>query len=279
MTRTQLLAIGLSAKAIDYRCKTGRLHSSYAGVYTLGYAPITPHERAMAAVLACGPRAVLSHGSALALWGVGNGWETPFEVTITGDRRPKGVKVHRTRALDRRDVTRQQGIPVTTLARTLLDQAPRMTEKALNRAVNDGRLDHYLRLTALADVISRHPNHRGRRKLEAVLGVAGEHPTRSDFEDGFPAFCERYGLPRPEMGAIVCGHEVDALFAEAKVIVELDGWEFHSSRQSFESDRSKDADTLVGGFATLRITWERYQQKPEREAARLREILVRRTAS
>ena len=230
----------------------------------------------MAAVLACGPGAVLSHGSALALWGVWKRWETPFEVTITGDRRPRGIRVHRARSLDRRDVTRQQGIPVTTLARALLDQAAHTTMKSLTRAVNNGRQDHHLQVSALLDVIERSPGHRGRGRLEEVLGLATERPTRSAFEDDFPAFCERHGLPRPQMNALVCGYEVDALFPEEKVIVELDGWAYHSSRASFEGDRARDADTLAGGFETVRITKERYERHAEREAARLRRILARR---
>lgn len=230
----------------------------------------------MAAVLACGPTAVLSHGSALSLWGVWKRWDRPFDVTLTGDRRPKGVKVHRVAKLSRKDVTRHQGIPVTTLARTLLDMAPSMRAKSLNRAVNNGRLAHQLDPAALADVVKRHPHHPGRRKLEAVVGISGERPTRSALEDGFPGFCERYGLPIPQMNAIVCGHEVDALFVEEKLIVELDGWAFHSSRVSFEVDRKKDADTLAAGFGTLRITSARYEQEPDTEAARLHAILAER---
>jgi very-short-patch-repair endonuclease len=227
----------------------------------------------MAAVLACGPGAVLSHGSALTLWGVWKRWDSPFDVTVTTDRRPKGVRVHRATRFDKRDIARHQGIPVTTLAKTLLDCAPRMTPKSLTRAINDGRLNGQLSIPALADVIARHPTHRGRRTVEAVLGAAGDKPTRSTFEDEFVVFCQRYGLPRPRMNAVVCGYEVDALFEEEKVIVELDGWAFHSSRASFESDRNKDADTLAAGFATLHITWARYQQSPDQEAARLHAIL------
>jgi hypothetical protein len=200
-------------------------------------------------------------------------------VTITCDRRPKGIRVHRARKLDRRDVTRHYGIPVTTLARTLLDQAPRMTIKSLTRAMNSGWMDRHVRPAALADVAKRHPRHPGRLKLEAVLGRVGDRPTRSGFEDGFPGFCKRYGLPIPDMNAIVCGYEVDALFADEKVIVELDGWPFHSSRTSFEDDRKRDAETLAAGFATLRITSERYELDPDGEAARLRAILARRMAT
>jgi very-short-patch-repair endonuclease len=276
VTRRQLLAIGVAGSSIDWRVKIGRLFREHPGVYSVGCPATTPLERAMAAVLACGPGAVLSHGSALTLWGIWKRWDTPFDVITRTDRRPKGIKVHRAQKLDRRDFTRHHGIPVTTLARTLLDQAPRLTAKSLTRAVNDGRLNGHLRPTALAEVVERHPTHRGAAKLRSVLGLATERPTRSTFEDRFPAFCRRYALPTPQINATVCGYEVDALFPEEKVIVELDSWGFHWSRTSFESDRKQDADTTAAGFVTVRITWERFERKPDEEAAGLHAILARR---
>ena len=279
ITRAQLIGLGMSTTSIDRWVRVGRLHRVHPGVYAVGVPPINPFERAMAAVLACGPGAVLSHGSALTLWGVWKRWDLPFHVTTRGDRRPKGIRVHRVRHLDRRDVTRQQGIPVTTLARTLLDQAGEMPPKSLTRAVNDGRLKGLLHLPALEEIIARHSHHRGRPNLTALLHTATDRPTRSVIEDGFPAFCERHGLPIPQINATVCGYEVDALFADAKLIVELDGWAFHSSRTAFESDRRRDAVTLAAGFATLRITAERYERDPVGEAAQLREILARRMAA
>jgi hypothetical protein len=279
LTRAQLIGLGMSTTSIDRWVRIGRLYRSHPGVYSVGAPAITPHERAMAAVLACGPRAALSHGSALALWGIWKRWEAPFHVTTTADRRPKGIRVHRVPKLDRRDITRHHGIPTTTLARTLLDMAANLTAKSLTRAFNDGRLNRHVSREALAEVIARYPTHRGAPKLQAMLGLAGKRPTRSSLEDTFPAFCKRYKLPIPEMNAVVCGHEVDALFRDEKVIVELDSWEFHSSRVSYEGDRSRDADTLAAGFVTLRITSERYEQHPDEEATRLHAILARRMAA
>ncbi len=227
----------------------------------------------MAAVLACGKGAALSHGSALTLWGIWKRWDIPFDVTVRTDRRPRGIRVHRAR-LDQPDITRHLGIPVTTLARALLDCAPRMTAKSLTRAINNGRLNGHLHPAALVDVVQRYPRHPGKPVLEYALGRTTERPTRSGLEDAFPAFCERYGLPKPQVNVIVCGHEVDALFAEEKVVVELDSWPFHSSRTSFEGDRNKDADTAVEGFLTVRITGERFERAPEAEAVRLHRILA-----
>lgn len=224
VTRAQLLALGMHRDSISYWAKHGRLYRTFPGVYSLGCPPITPHERAMAAVLACGEGAVLSHGSALALWGIWKRWDLPFDVTTKLDRRPKGIRVHRNR-LHGREVTRHCGIPTTTLARALMETAPKMPTKSLNRAINTGRQNGHLSLDAPVEVARRNPRHPGRGKLAYCIGIAPERPTRSQFEADFPAFCRRHGLPEPEIDATVCGYEVDAYFPEQKVIVELDGWE------------------------------------------------------
>ena len=101
-------------------------------------------------------------------------------------------------------------------------------------------------------------------------------PSRSDWERAFPAFCRRHGLPRPRLNTTIAGYEVDAVWPDARLIVELDGWEFHSSRTAFESDRDRDAETLLAGFATVRITWERMHGAAAAEAERLNAILAAR---
>jgi hypothetical protein len=162
---------------------------------------------------------------------------------------------------------------MTSPARTILDCAPTLTAKQLNRAINDGRRSPqaHLRPWHLSDIVERFPSHPGAKKLKPFLDVKGG-PTRSDWEDAFPAWCTQHGLPPPAMGAIVAGHEVDALFPEEKVIIELDSWEFHQDRGSFEFDRDRDADTLAAGHLTARITWGRMTA---REAARLHKIIRR----
>ncbi len=266
----QLRAIGLSKNAIAHRAQIGRLYRVHRGVYSVGRPPRTVLEKASAAVLACGPGAALSHRSALWLWGLTERWPRRFEVTVPGDRRPQGIKVHRTRLGC--DVRTHQGIRVTSPARTVLDCAPRLTDKALTRAVNDGRRQVGLRLSDLGEVVDRNPRHPGVARVRPFITVKGG-PTRSEWEDAFPAFCRRFGLPEPVMSTKVLGFEVDALFVEEKLIVELDSWQFHSDRASFESDRERDATTLAAGYATVRVTWERLAQRPAQEAARLHEIL------
>jgi hypothetical protein len=266
--REQLLRLGLNNDAIAHR---RWLHRVDRGVYSVGRPPKTALEWAAAAVLACGPDAVLSHRSALALWGLAK-WQRAIHVTVPTDRRPKGLKVHRVKSLTGRDRRTHQGIRVTSPARALLDCAPGLTDKALTRAFNDGRRARLLSSNAIADVVERFPYHPGAGRLTRFVDVKGG-PTRSEWEDAFPAFCRQYGLPEPLMSTGVAGYEVDALFVEEKVIVELDGWDFHSDREAFESDRDRDADTLAAGCHTVRITWERLHERPAEEAVRLHEIL------
>ena len=206
--------------------KAGLLFRVFRGVYAVGRPPTTGPEKAMAAVLACGLRAALSHGSAMTLWGFWKRWDEPFEVTVAGDRRAKGIRIHRSSTLLRRDVVLRDGILVTSAARTLLDKAPKLPRKSLARFINDGRRSKVLTLEALADVVDRNPTHPGASLLK--WHAATKHnPTRSDGEDDFLVFCERYGLPTPLINEPLYGFEVDAYFPEEKLIVELDGWPFH----------------------------------------------------
>jgi very-short-patch-repair endonuclease len=275
VTREQLIRLGMATSSIDRWVKLGRLHRIHRGVYAVGRPPVTPPERAAAAVLACGPRAALSHGSAMTLWGFWKRWETPFDVTVAVDRRPKGIRTHLAAGLLRRDVTVQLGIPVTSPARTLLDVAPRMPTKSLTRAVNDWRRSKLVSLEALADVAARFPLHPGAPLLAPHARVR-RGPTRSGFEDDFLEFCRRFRLPTPQVNVTVAGYEVDAYFQAERLIVELDGWGFHSDHDSFKNDRERDATTLALGIATIRITSERLDDAPEREAARLDAILLAR---
>jgi hypothetical protein len=272
ITRMQLLAVGLKDVAINYRVKAGRLHRVFNGVYAVGCPPTTPLEKAAAAVLACGDRAALSHGSAMTLWGFWKRWDEPFEVSVTADRRPKGIKVHRVAGLLRRDVRTEQGIRVTSPARTLLDMAPRIPAKSLTRFVNDGRRSGLITLEAVADVVHRFPLHPGAPRLRRHVDTK-QNPTRSGFEDDFLPFCERFGLPTPRVNMMLHGFEVDAYFEAEKLIVELDGWDFHNDRGAFEDDRERDATMLMHGIVTIRITKRRLEADPEREAARLHAIL------
>jgi very-short-patch-repair endonuclease len=271
--REQLLGIGLGPAAIAYRQRVGRLHRVYAGVYAVGAVPTLPIPRAAAAVLACGAGAALSHFSALCLWGWHKPWDVPYHVTVRSNHTRPGIRVHRSTALAREDVRRHLGIRVTSPARTVLDVAPRLSGPALRRVVREARLSRYMRQSELADVVARFPRHPGAVRLKPFI-EAPSAPTRSEFEDAFLVFCHDHGLPRPRTNVRIAGHLVDAVFDAERLIVELDGYEFHGGRDSFETDRDRDADTLAAGHATVRITWERMIKRPRREAKRLLAILA-----
>ena len=187
ITRSQLLDLGVDDKAIAYRVKVGRLHRVFRGVYSVGRRPVTPQEWASAAVLACGAGAALSHGSAMALWGYWRQWDKPYEVTVVGDRRTKGIRVHRSTTLRRRDVTKQLGIRVTTPARTLSICLP---------AERQGAQAHGQQRAALAVAdpgsVRRRagapPRAPAAKRIARLIGLPGT-PTRSGWEDDFPVFC------------------------------------------------------------------------------------------
>jgi very-short-patch-repair endonuclease len=156
--------------------------------------------------------------------------------------------------------------------------APQVRPKSLTRAVNDWRRAELVTLRALADVVERFPRHPG-APLLACHAAVPHGPTRSGFEDDFLEFCRRFGLPTPKVNTMVAGYLVDAYFEAERLIVELDGWDFHNDRASFEDDRERDAATLALGIATVRITWERLHEEPDKEADRLRRILELRRAA
>jgi len=278
ITRRQLHELGLGHGAIANRVARGRLHRAFRGVYYVGRRPVTPHEWASAAVLACGSGAALSHSSAMALWGYWRRWEKPYEVTVVGDRRIPAIKVHRSTTLTRHDLTMQLGVRVTTPARTVIDISPRQTDRALKRTVNNALNSQWLTEAQLAETLALHPTLPGTSRIAKLIGLSGT-PTRSGWEDDFPAFCADHGLPAPVMGAPLCGYLVDALFEAEKVIVELDSWPFHKGKIAFETDRERDAETLARGFVTVRVTEERLDERPHQEAERLHAILRTRRAS
>jgi hypothetical protein len=272
ITRTQLLALGLWDAAISYRVKSGRLHRVHTGVYAVGIPATKPLQRAAAAVLACGPTAALSHESAMVLWGLWRRWPRTMEVSVTSRRSPTGITVHHPTTLAPRDIKTQEGIRVTSPARTLLDIARRLTPKSLTRAVNNALSSPWLTEAQLAELIQRNPTHPSTRLLAPFVD---DHQglTRSELEDAFKEFCAAYGLPMPKLNHMLNGYIVDAYFETEQLIVELDSWTFHSSRRAFETDRTRDADALTRGIPTVRITHERLSNRPDHEAERLTRIL------
>jgi hypothetical protein len=192
--RSRLLELGLSARQITYRVKCGRLHREYQGVFAVGHRPRLPVDRAHGALLAAGPKAVLSHRSAASLWKLVNDWRFPFEVTTTDDRRVNGITIHRSKTLHRRDITTQLGIRTTTIARTIFDLAPSLTDRELERMIDSALHGPYMKLEQLHELISRLPGTAAARRLRALL-TPGYRPTRSELERLYRRWCHEYGVP------------------------------------------------------------------------------------
>jgi hypothetical protein len=274
VTRWQLLGLGVSRGLITGRLESGAWVAVHQGVYGIGPRRNDPVSRAAAAVLACGPGAVLSHASAASLWGFLPRWNGAMEVTTRAKRTRPGITTHRCQSFQPRDVTHQHGVPTTTRARTLLDIAPSLPAKQLTRVVNDARRAHHVGLDALRDVLPRNPLHPGTKLLRPFIDNPA-NPTASAPEDLFLAFIKKYNLPTPVINLNLRRKQPDAYFPQHNLIVELDGWDFHKDRRAFEDDRERDAENLRHGTPTIRITEPRLTTDPDREAIRLNEILDR----
>ncbi len=218
----------------------------------------------MAAVLACGADAALSHRSAGALWRILPRWSAVPEVTAGSDRRQRGIRVHRSRHAD---ATTHYGIRVTTPARTVVDLADVLNPKQLTRALNEAQVQRLITASELTALPTHYPGRRTAR-LTPERGA-----TRSPLEDRFVRFLKRHRLPLPEFNQQIAGHEVDAVYREQKLVIELDSRQFHTTSRAFEHDRDRDADLLNAGFATLRITDHRIKHHTTKEAQRLKDIL------
>ncbi len=274
LTHEQLIALGLTRHAIANQIARGSLIRVFRGLYAVGRLPTNPIDRAHGALLACGPRSAISHGSAASLWGIWGDWRYPLELTVVGDRRLPGLKVHHSRTLTVADVTTQHGLTVTSPARTIFDLAPRLTDRRLARAINDLRLRRLVTLEALDRVTDRLRGCPGGKRIRAIIGASHGEPTRSGFEDDWIRFAARHQLPDHEMNVHFCGHRVDVLFAPERLIVELDGWETHRSKQAFEADRGQDAEILARtGVPTIRITRAAFRSRPAEQARLIRQVL------
>jgi very-short-patch-repair endonuclease len=228
----------------------------------------------MAAVLACGPGAALSHTSAAALWNLRPSAAEWIDVAVprTGRRSRHPIRIHRPRTLDRVDVTTHDGIPVTTPARTILDLAADLQRAHLERLLDQSEIQEladYRSLDALARACS---GHHGSRRLLAALGRhdAGAEITRSDLEVHFRQLCHDHGLPQPHVNQTVADTLVDFLFESARLVVETDSWRFHRTRRAFEDDRARDARLVRAGYRTLRFTDRQITGDPHTVVATLR---------
>jgi very-short-patch-repair endonuclease len=267
ITRAQLVREGILPSGISDRVKAGRLHRIYRGVYALGHRRLSSEGRWMAAVLACGKSAVLSHRSAAALWRMIRTTDGPVDVTVPGDggrARRRGIRVHRSQTLAPTNCTRRNGIPVTKPRRTLTDIRHLLSPAQFNSAVREAE---FLKLP-----IGDPYGDRGGKS-------ASTDRTRTKLESMFLALFRHHRLPQPEVNVKVDRFEVDFLWRDERLIVEVDGWDSHRSRSAFEEDRRRDARLKLLGYEVLRFTWRQVEDEARTVAKTVRALLRRSVVS
>jgi very-short-patch-repair endonuclease len=274
VSRPQLIGIGLGYRGVDHWIARGLLHPIHRGVYAVGRRRVTRSGDWMAAILAAGPGAVLSHRSAAALWGLRRTTRTTVDVTAPRLCRRAGIESHRTE-LPPDEVTIEDGIPVTTAARTLFDLAAVVSAPQIHHALNEAEIRRLTGPVSLDDLIARHPRRPGMQALKQALDLQrqrGETVIRSVFETEFLDFVDRFGLERPRMNEPLADYLPDAVWPAARLVVELDSYDIHATRQTFESDRERDRKLQLLGYRVIRITWRQLTTDPQRLARELRSL-------
>jgi very-short-patch-repair endonuclease len=275
--RRQLLALGFGRGVIERWLRAGRLSRLHREAYAVGHLRIQQRGYWCAAVLACGEGALLSHRSAAALLGLARQRGQQIDVTAPRGRqyRPGRLHIclHRGR-IHSEDRDERAGIPVTSVARTLFDYAEIVDFPQLERAWEEADRLNLLRLGEVERVCERGYGRRALKPTRRLLGEArAVARTRSPLEDRFQRFCRHYDLPPHNTNVEVLGKEVDVLWPAAKLIVELDSWEFHGHRAAFQRDRARDTRLLVAGYRTIRVTHDRLDQEADALAAEIRALL------
>jgi very-short-patch-repair endonuclease len=278
ITRAQLLEIGVGSRAVTHRLARRRLHPLHRGVYAVGHSRVGRDGGLMAAVLASGSDAVLSHRSAAAVWGIRRASVSGIEVTVPRDRQRPGIRLYQS-AIPPDERNSREGIPVTSVPRTLLDLAAVLPPGDVERAFERAEVLRLHDALSLPDLLDRYPRRPGTRALRAILATRarGETITRSELEERFLSFLAGSGLPRPRVNASVSVRgrrvELDFLWPDARVVVELDGYATHGTRAAFEDDRARDRLLLASGLRPVRVTWRHLHDDAARLERDLRALL------
>jgi very-short-patch-repair endonuclease len=273
----QLRALGLDKHWARNRLAAGWLHRIHRGVYALGHTTLSVRARYIAALLAGGPDAALSHRSAGALWDL---CPAPTRIAITiphGRKTAAGLEVHRSRLQFSADFTRRHGIRVTTVARTLLDLAGILTSLRLSRAIDRAERQDLFDLNAIEALLLRAPNRKGAKALRQAIAAYRPRRTRRELEDRFLDLIQAARLPDPNTNVLLQGdtqvHEVDSYFPGTMLVVELDSFAFHRTRLDHEKDAAKTADLELAGYRVVRLTWDEVTRHDRRTTHRLRRLL------
>lgn len=284
VARSQLVAAGFAGNTIDLRVRSGRLHTVYPGVYAVGHAAITQRGRWMAAVLASGPGAVLSHRSAAALWGIWGSGTGEIHVTVPRKTRSaRSIRRHFS-VLPPDECEVNDDIPVTSAARAVLDLAAEKGEAAAERALREMEYLEIRGALSLPVLIARHPRHPGRQLAEVCLERLKEDPNgriRSGLEESFLPFLDAHRIQRPHLNAWIevddDRFQVDCLWTDAHLIRELDDFHTHGSLRSFRGDRRRDRRFGAAGYQVVRITRDQIRDEPDDVAVDLQTTLASRT--
>lgn len=278
--RWQLIGAGWSDGAIESRVQHGRLHPLYAGVYRVGHGLLPREGRWMAAVLASGPDAVLSHWSAAALWMVRPNSRSVIDVTCPHKSRTwAGIRRHH-KALPPDEITVEEGIPVTSVPRTIFDLAATEDTDTVENMLREMEFLELRDRLSLRDLVERYPGRRGVRKVRVALDRLKDDPPgqmKTKLEERFAPFLRRHRLPLPRFNDwIILGpkrYKVDCHWPGTGQIVELDGWQAHSTRSAFREDRARDRKLEVAGYTVTHLTWNQLDDEPLEVASDLRMLL------
>jgi hypothetical protein len=268
--------LGFDKHAIARMVRSGRLHRLHRGVYAVGHTVLPPSGRLLAAVLAAGEGAVVSHRSAASLWGLRRTATATVDVTVPvprGFRGTASIRVHRSRPPIESAI--EDGIPVTTVARTLGDLAEIVPRRALEAALERAEAQRRLDVAEIAAIAAAHPGRAGPalvRKLVWTHDV--ESTTRGSLEDAFLELCDAHGIPRPAVNARIGPYEVDFCWTDARLIVETDSWRHHGTRAAFRRDAAKAAALTEMGWRVVRVVDEQIAHEPRTTATRVLTLLA-----
>jgi very-short-patch-repair endonuclease/predicted transcriptional regulator of viral defense system len=281
VARDQLIRLGFEEGAIERRLGAGRLHEVRRGVYAVGHQLLSREGRWMAAVLASGPDAVLSHWSAAALWMIRPNSRSIIDVTDPVKSRTwDGIRRHH-KALPADEVTVVEGIPVTSVPRTIFDLAATEDSEVVGAMIREMEFRELRDPLSLWDLVRRYPRRRGVARVRLALERLKDEPEggkKSPLEERFAPFLRRHDLPIPRFNdSIVFGgkrYEVDCHWPGTGEIVELDGWQGHKTRTAFREDRARDRRLRAAGYGVTRLTWNQLDDEPEAVVADLRALLA-----
>jgi very-short-patch-repair endonuclease len=271
--RRQLLEDGVPAWSIDSRVRSGRLRVVHRGVYEVR-GLTTSHTSYMAAVLACGDRAVLCGSSAAALWSLPAEPHAPEVLVAAAHRRVPGVRTHRVPAFVAAETTTLHGIRITTPARTLLDLARVLSPRGLEQATATALRAGIVSTAELHALLELRPRHLGARALRTLLECDAEPAfTRSPLEDRLLALIDHVGLPRPRANVWIAGIQVDFVWPDHKLVVEMDGRKYHDTELAWHTDRERDRLLVARGYRVMRMTEKLLRKDPVTAMVRLTQAL------